>query len=197
MALSLVTGPAVEPITIAEAKAQCQVDTPDDDALISALIQAAREYVESATHRPLITQTWDWKRDTFPYWTDALVLPLPPVSSVTSVTYVATDGTSTTWSSSLYLTDLPTGPKAEPARITPVFGGYYPYTRYQINAVTVRFVCGYGTSPQSVPESLRAAIKVLVAHWYGARQPVTFDARVTVSEIPMVIEPLIWPYKAF
>ena len=196
MALFLVTAPAIEPVSLAEAKAHCRVDVADEDALIDTLRVAARQYVETFTRRPLITQTWDDKRDGFPCGSDeALELPLPPVSSITSVTYTATDGTSTVWSSALYTTDLPTGPKAEPARIVPIYGEVYPTTRSVINNVVIRFVAGYGSTAATVPASLRAAIKLLIGHWYERREPVNVGNIVT--PIPLSIESLLWPYRAF
>ena len=193
MALSLVTGPAVEPVTLPELKRQCRVDHDDDDGLLQALGRAAREHAESFTHRPLITQTWDDKRDGFPC--SVWEVPLAPVSSVTSVTYVATDGTSTTWSSALYTTDLPSGPTAERARITPIYGGYFPTTRDVLNAATVRFVAGYGATAASVPSAIKAAIKLLVGHWYMTREAVNVGNIVTV--VPLAVESLLWPYKSF
>ena len=196
MALFLVTAPSLEPVTLVEAKRHCRVDTPDEDALIESLIKAAREYVESATHRPLMRQTWDWKLDEFPCGSDdRLVLPLPPVSSITSVTYVDTAGTTQTWTASLYRTSLPAGPKAGPATIEPAYGEGYPSTRGLSDAVTVRFVCGYGTTVETVPSSLRAAIKLLVSHWYVRREPVNVGN--LVSPIPLTITALVWPYMAF
>lgn len=191
MSLFLVTAPAAEPVSVQDAKAQCRVDTSDEDALFATLVIAAREYVETATHRALITQTWDWTLDGFPDWT--LVLPLPPVASVTSITYVDTAGVTQTWAASLYRTDLPAGPYASPARVTPAYSESYPSTRAVTNAVTVRFVAGYGTAA-SVPASLKAAIKLLVAHWYARREPLTNG---TVAPVPWTIEALTWPFKAF
>lgn len=196
MALFLVTAPTIEPITLVEAKAQCRIETPDDDGLIDALIKAAREYVESATHRALLRQTWDWKLDAFPSGSDTrLVLPLPPVSSVTSVTYVDTAGATQTWDSSDYRTSLPAGPQAGPGTIEPAYGEVYPSTRDLSDAVVVRVVCGYGTTADTVPSSLRSAIKLLVAHWFARREPINIGN--LVSPIPLTIDSLLWPYKAW
>lgn len=195
MALSLVTGPAIEPVSLAEAKSQCRIDpsVTDEDGAVSDYIRAAREWCENFTHRPFISQTWDEKRDAFPC--DVWETAVAPVLSITSVTYIATDGSSTTWSSNLYLTDIPAGPKAGPARITPIYGGVFPQTRSQMNAVTVRVVGGYGTTAASVPWSIKAAIKLLVAHWYAKREPVAIGNIVT--DVPNSVESLLWPYKHF
>lgn len=195
MSVSLVTGPAIEPVSLLEAKAQCRIDptVTDEDALLTDYIRAAREWAEHFTHRAFISQIVDEKRDGFPgcVWETLSA----PVISVTSVTYTATDGTSTTWSSALYLTDIPAGPKAGPARIMPIYGGYFPSTRSQMNAVTVRVVVGYGTTAASVPSAIRSAIKLMVAHLYARREPVNIGNLVT--PIPLSAESLLWPYKHF
>lgn len=195
MALSLVTAPAVEPLTLDEAKRHLRVDVDDENELINTLLVAAREWIESYTHRKLITQTWDDKRDAFPCSDEVIELPFPPVSSVTSITYVDTSGTSQTWTSSLYTTDLPSGPQARRARIYPAYGEFYPSTRGQMNAVTVRFVCGYGSSGASVPSALIAAMKLLIGHWYVHRETVAVGT--IAQQVPMGVAALAWPYKAF
>ena len=58
MTSTLIAGPGEEPVTLAEAKAFCRIDASDDDALVTALIAAARLHVEGLTGRALITQTW-------------------------------------------------------------------------------------------------------------------------------------------
>lgn len=99
MALFLVMAPSIEPVSLAEAKAHLRVEVNDENSLIQTLITAARQYVETATRRALLQQTWDDKLDAFPC--GAIVLPLSPVTSVTSITYLDTAGVSQTWSSSL------------------------------------------------------------------------------------------------
>jgi len=93
MGLQLVTPPALEPIGLADAKTHLRVDVEDDDALICALISAARDYVERFCRRALLTQTWLLALDHFPgshdynqgFWDygvlgdAALGLGIPPV----------------------------------------------------------------------------------------------------------------------
>lgn len=81
MTSTLIAGPGEEPVSLADAKAWCRVDVTDDDALLAALISAARLQVESATGRALVTQSW---RLTLPHAPMLVVLPVAPVQSLTS-----------------------------------------------------------------------------------------------------------------
>mgnify|MGYP000365478232 CR=1 FL=1 len=86
MALTISSEPAVEPISLAEAKAHLRVDTSADDSLITSLIVAARKYFEERTRRSLITQSWKLTLDDFP---TEFTLTRPPIQSVTSVKSVS------------------------------------------------------------------------------------------------------------
>jgi uncharacterized phiE125 gp8 family phage protein len=196
VSLSLVTAPAVEPLTLDETKAHLRVESDDENGAIYAWIVAARQHVESYTHRALLPQTWDLKLDAFPCWSDSIRLPKAPVTSVTSVTYLDTSGVSQTWSSSLYLTDLPTGPHAARARITPAYAQYYPSTYDVPNAVTVRFVAGY-TNADAVPMAIKAAMLFLIGHWYMNRSAVAIGSNNIPTAIPMTVEALLWPFTTF
>ena len=89
----LLTAPAVEPLTLAEAKAYLRVETPDDDDLIAALIAGARIHVEAETRRALITQSWRLSRDAWPPDGRLSVLPAP----LQTLTAVRVYDESTAW----------------------------------------------------------------------------------------------------
>ena len=73
----LLSGPAAEPITLAQAKAHLRVEHDDDDDIIAALIAGSRIHVETQTRRALITQSWRLVRDVWPESAFVAVLPVP------------------------------------------------------------------------------------------------------------------------
>jgi uncharacterized phiE125 gp8 family phage protein len=199
MALSVVTAATVEPVSIQDAKDHCRITTSDEDSLVAGYVVSAREYCEHVTHRTFLSTTFDLKVNGFPCADAAIWLPGPPLISVTSITYVDTNGTSQTWSSALYTVDAPAGPYARAGCIVPIYGESYPQTRDQINAVTIRFVAGYGTTASAVPRQLKSAIQIRVMDLYMAgRQSVAIgNSAGIVSTIPGTLDALLWPYKAF
>ncbi len=52
-----------EPVTLAEAKAQCRVEFDTDDQLISGYITAARQYVEKFLNKPLVQEATEPPED--------------------------------------------------------------------------------------------------------------------------------------
>ena len=75
MTSTLIAGPGEEPVTLADAKAFCRIDSSDEDALVSALIAAARLQVESLTGRALVTQTWRLTMTCAPRLVELPVIP--------------------------------------------------------------------------------------------------------------------------
>lgn len=183
--LTLATAPASEPVTTAEAKAHLRVTHSSEDTLIAALITAARQHVESVTRRALINQTWDLSLDYFP---DIIYLQKGRLQSVSSITYVDTDGTTQTLSSSLYTVDT----KREPGRVIPAYGESWPSTRDHINCVTVRFVAGYGANASDVPQALKSAILLLIGQLFENREA---TAERAPEEVPLAFNALVWPYR--
>lgn len=171
------------------------------DPQLVAWIVAARQFCETYTHRAFITQTLDLMLDGFPYWSNerlvdagAIWIPKAPLVSVTSISYVDTAGATQTWGSSNYTVDAPTGPEARQGRIVPAYSIYYPVTRAVPNAVTVRFVAGYGAA-SAVPYGIKAAMKLLIGSWWQNRESVIVSH--IVAELPMGVAALLWPFKSF
>ena len=166
------TGPAVEPLTVAEAKLHLRVDISDDDVFIGTLITAAREWVEAYLDRTLITTQLILRAAEFP--TEELELARPPmVASGTAtavvITYTLADTTTATLSTALYRVDRTT----TPGNVAPIINGTWPSDVIEdANAVAVTYWAGYGPTSASVPATIRHACLMLIGHWYDRRSAV-------------------------
>jgi uncharacterized phiE125 gp8 family phage protein len=188
MSLNLVTAPTVEPVTLSEAKTDLRVTADDEDSLITSMIQAARGMAETITHRALTTQTWDWKLDGFPNrW---LEVPLAPLVSVSSISYIDIAGATQTWSAAEYIV-VDAGAMTAPGRIVPAYGKSWPNPRGLPNDITVRFVAGYGGA-SSVPAEIRWALLLIVGELYARRESALVGA--TIVNVPYSAEMLLSPY---
>lgn len=180
-----VTKPAVEPVSLAEAKVQCRVDGEDSDAYLVNLIAVARQYVEDTLDITLLNSVWRASYDLFPTW--SIQLPRPPMTSGTvTVAYRNGDGTTSTLSSAdgKFRVDYDT----IPGRIYPNWAETWPAVRGDENSVVVTYTAGYGTSPQDAPPVARHLILMLVSHWFDARQVVGTGA---IGEVPATFQTLL------
>ena len=187
MARTVVTPPAVEPVSLVEAKLHLRVDISDDDNLITALIETAREMVEGIGRRAMITQVWNYILDEFPS-SDEIVLPMPPLQSVASIKYKDTAGDESTFSSDDYIVNTDT----EPGKVVLAYGASWPSTSlYPTGAITVQFTAGFGDASTDVPEKYRQAMLLLIGHWYENREAIATTGAVP-KEIPMGVNALLW-----
>jgi len=184
--LTRITAPAEQPLTRLEVKDFLRLDHDLDDAMLDALIASATAAAEAFTRRALITQTWDWTLDALPA---VLEVPLPPLQSVGSITYIDSAGASQTLASTEYTVDA----ASQRGRIVPAFGKTWPATQGVVNAVTVRFTAGYGDRT-AVPQPIRLAMLQHVAHWYEHRESVVVGA--VVSEMAAAGARLLGPYRS-
>jgi uncharacterized phiE125 gp8 family phage protein len=176
--------PAVEPVTLAEAKSHLRIDAgfTADDAAISSLITAARIHVENVSGRTLIRSRWQIKLDHFPSWD--IELPNPPImSDAVTVTYVPSEG-----GQPIAFTDFRTDRDATPAVIRPQWNGLWPVARGAENDVTVTYWAGYGESASSAPVPARHCCLMLLGHWYANREAVAPGA---MNPVPMSVETLL------
>lgn len=172
-----VVEPAVEPVSLAEAKVQCRVDTEDSDAYITSLIAVARQYVEEMCDITLLTSVWEARYDLFPVW--SINLPRPPMAPGTvTVTYRNGDGTYGTLSSASG--DFQVDTNVIPGRIYPNWARSWPPTRGDENSVVVRYTAGYGSDCKAAPPVAKHLILLLVAHWFDSRQLAVTGGQVQV-----------------
>ena len=201
------TAPAVEPITVTEAKEHCRVDHAEHDAILfPRLIAAAREYVEDVTSRRLITQVWDVYLDCFPYWAH-LKLPFGALQAVGTFEWTDSAGATSSWTYSSG--NLVAGSTVmahvdiinDPGLIRLAYGQYWPtVTLKTSNPIHVRFTCGYGADGSYVPASLRSAMLLLIDHWLRNTSAVTTaQAQGSVDSKPlaMAVDSLIANYRLY
>lgn len=180
MDVSLKTAPVERMVTLDEAKAQLRVPGAftDEDGYITALILSAENYIDGRDGilgRAVISQTWTGTLDyAFP---DQIEVPLPPLQSVSSITYIDGDGAEQT----LADTEYQVIKNKEPGLIVPAFGKSWPTVRSQRQAITVEFVAGYGAA-SAMPEKIKQMVLFLVSHWYIQRVPVNVGN--IVNDIP-------------
>lgn len=174
-----ITGPAVEPVTLADCKTDLRVDHDDDDALISSLIKGARQEAEELARRALINRTLELSLANWP--TDGLIcLPFPPLVSVTAITYLSDANVSATMPSADYIaiTD------AEPGMIMLATGKSWPSgTLRSVLPIRVRYVAGYGAADTAVPDRYKSLIRGLVAVRYENRDELSASAERQLANI--------------
>ena len=159
-------------VSLKDVKRHLNIETSDDDRLLTDYTLIATRNLEHDTNRSFINKTYVMKLDCFPdyysvgYHND-IVLPKAPLSSVTSITYTDENEASQTWASSKYNVDT----DSEPPRVEPAYQETYPTTLNINHAVTITFVAGYGTSESSVPIEAKHLIQMLVAEYWMHREP--------------------------
>jgi len=191
MALTLVTKPTIEPVTLEEAEDHLRLSetsTGVEDTIILGYITTARRHCERFQNRAFIHQTWNLVFDTFPD-EKYITVPLPPLVSVTHVKYYGTGGTANTMTASSYIVDT----DSEPGRLYLAYGECWPSTTLRpANGVEIQYVCGYGSAASSVPTEVKTAIKLLVGHLYEHREATDIKQ---VIETAFGASALLWPER--
>lgn len=190
--------PVSNPVDLVSVKAHLRIDLGDEDALISSYISAATRACEEATRRQFMPATWRLTLDAFP---DGdlnsvispavegldIIIPRPPLVSVTSITYKDVSGNAQTLASTFYkvLTD------DEPGRIALAYNKDWPDTYDEPASIVVTCVTGYADAA-SVPEPIKQAIRFLAGHFYENRESVNVGN--TVTAMPMAVDSLLGPF---
>lgn len=165
-----------------------EIDEPD---VLDAVISAAETYAEEITRRSFVTKTYLYTLDRF---YQHVMLPRPPVASITSIYYVATDGNLTLLASSKYQLDN----QGFVSSVCEAYGENWPSIRHgDVNPVRITYTAGYGAA-SAVPAPIKQAVKLIAADLWMNREdsagikltPVPYSARVLLS--PYIVTEWGW-----
>ena len=160
----VVVEPAEEPVSLEQAKRHGNILITSDDSQVSEDITEAREYCEGVSGRQFVTATRKIVMDGFPL--GVIVVPRPPLQSVSSIAYTDENGAPQTWLNTLYQVDT----DSEPGRVAPIDGETYPSTQGgTFGTVVVTYLAGYGGAAD-VPPRYKLAIRRRVAMSYVIRE---------------------------
>ena len=212
MPVEVVTQPTEEPVSLEDAKEHLRVEVSAEDKLISRLITDARQWAENYTRRAFVPQTWRlWARQ-FPssgfnqdgearivppnreFLAEAIQLPGGRVASISSVSFVASDGTQQTLSAADY--QLESRDPWKPSMVLPAYGTSWPSTRDQPSAVQIQYVVGYA-STAAVPSVIRQAILLHVGWSYANREPKTFGTTGADAQMMAALQMKLADYRLF
>jgi uncharacterized phiE125 gp8 family phage protein len=174
----VVTKPTAEPVTLSEAKKQLEIASSDTshDTHLSALIGAAREQWEHDTDSVTCFQTLRLRVASI---FDGFKLLKSPIHSITSIQYFDGSNTLQTLASSQY--------QLHGDQIRLAYLVTLPATVSRWDAWQVTYKAGHSQDGQSVPEAARAAILMLVAHYFENRDMVMSDALQTMRPYEMLV----------
>lgn len=179
----LKTGPLNTPVTLAEIKESLIIDFTEDDALLTALIDAATRHTEEYLGTPLISQVWERYSNSFHN-----VGLMSNLISVDSVTYRDTSENLQTLTPATYTALI----KREVGSLGLSQGYSWPSYSTRYEPITITFTTGYGALASDVPTPIRLAIKLLVGHLYNNRSATD---TLTIKEVPLAYQALLGPFK--
>lgn len=161
--LEIVAAPEVDEDFLSLVLAHVKVEEGEEETaygdLVAAYLDAALARVEAMSGRLLFKRTLRYTADTFGA---ALELPVSPVISIDSASYVDRDGVTQTLAGSAYAL---VNRMDQPA-LYPVPGTAWPATQAFPGAVIVEFDAGYGEDMEDIPAPLRQAVMMTVADWF-------------------------------
>ena len=158
--LTLTTPPMGEPLLLPDVKLFLRIDHDADDTLIASMIRTARSFVERRLDIALLRQNWTVSLDCVP--TGPITIRPGKVDAIQTATVTYGD-------------DEPRLLEAEQLRLVRsvpaklVFDLDLAHGEGGITSIDVTFSTGW-TTIDDVPEDLRHAVMLLVAHYYEERE---------------------------
>lgn len=196
MALKLVTPSTTEVISLAEARDHVKCGTDEDDYL-KQIIAAAVRHTELEAKVRLSPQVW---KQTYHYFPNFFQLDLRPFRSLVAIKYYDAGGDLITFTDDDYRIDTESSKTLIYTRNS---YAYWPDTQDdKLNAVEIHYEVGYTPNavpededPLALPEDLKQAVLLLIAHLYANREPVIVGAGIVTASVPMSYDWLVSPYR--
>lgn len=169
---NLVTGPTVEPVSLAELQANDymrSLDLDSESVLFNEYLVAAREDAEKLMNRKIMTQTW---KVSFDRPVSSFHFPFGNLQTVNEVRIIQADGTVDVQDTSKY--QFSTGEDA-------VFwlradnSSEWTETERPFSCFEIDFTVGWAT-PGNVPQSIKNGIMAMVAYKYYNREETRQEA---------------------
>lgn len=189
--ITMVTAPVVEPISLQQAKTHLRVDGTESNTEISAMIVAARQWIEKTYQMSLVQRTYRADVEGF---SDVYHLPRGPLLSLTSVYYYTDDSPQVLTLLSGYYTANP----GKGQIYLDASQNTIPNVAPRHDAVQITWVAGYDGNTDSpvdyaanVPHAIQMAMLLLVGELYEHR---TINAELTLSKTN-TLEMLLSPYR--
>jgi uncharacterized phiE125 gp8 family phage protein len=181
-----IAAPATEPIEAATAKAHARIDGTDEDALVALYIAAARDHVERYCGVRLAARTGvALLADSF---YDFDLLPEAPVSAISGITYIDTDGATQTLSTDVYAVRN----EGLDCSIVLKYNQTWPPIQFG-SRITVTVNIGSAT----VPSAVTAALLLMFGHLYANRESVSVGAGIVATEMPMAVADLLVNHRRY
>lgn len=185
MAISRISPPIASAISLDEVKKHLRIDINDDDDYLNDLIDAAVMHLELVSGLKLITQSWRQYLDEMPL-NGMIKLKVGPVKEIDEVRFYDGDCNPQIISPNALLLDAISSPPR--LLISDLIK-----SGKALNGIEVDVICGFGDTASDLPDSLRRALLLLVAHNYEFRGAVPIG-QMPASE-PHGFRTLIAPFR--
>jgi len=160
--LARLTSQSGQAVSLAEVKSHLRISGSDQDDHLELLIEASTEKLERDINRGVMSSTWQQAMYSFPAENAPIQLMMGMSTSVSSITYVDSDGVTQTLDSSKWTYSQARGCifNADPDNSWPE-----TYLDIKGDMVTVSFTCGVSDSG-CVPRLMKQAILLEVGRAY-------------------------------
>lgn len=168
------TALAFKPISVLDAKAHMRIDHDDDNLYIDSLIDVATDFIFGAQGHTdyMLSASVEQSVKTNSYSNVVENLKQPFIE----------------------LTELKIRNGAE---LEVIEGAYFTHDGLKLPAsgeYIIKYTAGYA-SAAAIPPNLKAACKILVAHWYQYREPLIVAQKYAANQLPFSIMALLQPYR--